>query len=145
MIHIATHGYYRKDNPMFSAIRLGDSYLSLYDLYELSLPVDLITVSACATGSSVVVEGDELLGLVRGLLYAGARSLVATLWNVHDRATATLMESFYSRRVLRCREPNPSKSHPRNGSSLKPPVPSMCWVPFTPFTPCNRTKESGAS
>ena len=88
LMHIATHGYYRKDNPMFSAIRLGDSYLSLYDLYELSLPVDLVTVSACATGLSVVVEGDEILGLVRGLLFAGARSLVATLWNVQDRATA---------------------------------------------------------
>ena len=74
LMHIATHGYYRKDNPMFSAIRLGDSYLSLYDLYELSLPVDLVTVSACATGLSVVVEGDEILGLVRGLLFAGARS-----------------------------------------------------------------------
>ncbi len=96
VIHIATHGYYRKDNPMFSAIRLGDSYLSLYDLYELSLPVDLITVSACATGLSVVVDGDEMLGLVRGLLYARARSLVATLWNVQDRATSTLMRSFYS-------------------------------------------------
>ena len=96
LTHIATHGYYRKDNPMFSAIRLGDSYLSLYDLYELSLPVDLVTVSACATGLSVVVEGDELLGLVRGLLFAGARSLVATLWNVQDRATAELMGSFYS-------------------------------------------------
>ena len=70
--------------------------LSLYDLYELSLPVDLVTVSACATGLSVVVEGDEILGLVRGLLYAGARSLVATLWNVQDRATADLMGSFYS-------------------------------------------------
>ena len=96
LMHIATHGYYRKDNPMFSAIRLGDSYLSLYDLYELSLPVDLVTVSACATGLSVVVEGDEILGLVRGLLFAGARSLVATLWNVQDRATADLMGSFYS-------------------------------------------------
>lgn len=96
-IHIATHGYYRKDNPMFSSIRLGDGYLSLYDLYELSLPVDLVTVSACASGSSVVVEGDEVLGLVRGLLYAGARSLVATLWNVHDESTASLMRSFYER------------------------------------------------
>jgi CHAT domain-containing protein len=67
---------------MFSAVRLGDSYLSVYDLYHLKLPVGLVTLSACATGSSVVVDGDELLGLVRGLLCAGARSLLVTLWDV---------------------------------------------------------------
>ena len=74
VVHIATHGYFRRDNPMFSAVRLGDSYLSVYDLYHLKLPVGLVTLSACATGSSVVVDGDELLGLVRGLFCAGARS-----------------------------------------------------------------------
>jgi CHAT domain-containing protein len=96
IVHIATHGYYRQDNPMFSAIRLSDSYLSLHDLYELPLPVELVTVSACATGLSVVVDGDELVGLVRGLLYAGARSTIVTLWNIQDRATASLMQAFYS-------------------------------------------------
>ena len=96
VLHIATHGYFRQDNPLFSAIRLGDSYLSLYDLYELYVPVELATVSACATGLSAVVEGDEILGLVRGLLYAGARSLLVSLWNVQDRASASLMQSFYT-------------------------------------------------
>jgi CHAT domain-containing protein len=97
VVHIATHGYFRRDNPMFSAVRLGDSYLSLYDLYHLKLPVGLVTLSACATGSSVVVDGDELLGLVRGLLCAGARSLLVTLWDVQDRATAEFMKTFYGR------------------------------------------------
>lgn len=96
IIHIATHGYFRQDNPMFSAIRLGGSHLSLYDLYQLKLPVELVTLSACATGLSVVVDGDELLGLVRGLLYAGAQSLLVTLWDVHDRTTAEFMRTFYS-------------------------------------------------
>src|SRR5262245_41337061 len=97
VVHIATHGYFRRDNPMFSAVRLGDSYLSLYDLYHLRLPVGLVTLSACATGSSVVVDGDELLGLVRGLFCAGARSLLVTLWDVQDRATAEFMKFFYGR------------------------------------------------
>lgn len=97
IVHIATHGYYRQDNPMFSSIRLGQSYLSLYDLYHLNLPVELVTLSACATGLSVVVDGDELLGLVRGLLYAGAQSLLVTLWDVADRTTAEFMHSFYTR------------------------------------------------
>jgi CHAT domain-containing protein len=95
-IHIATHGYFRQDNPMFSGVRLGDSLLSLYDLYQMELPAELITLSGCATGLNVVAAGDELLGLVRGLLSAGAQSLVLTLWDVHDRSTAQFMKSFYS-------------------------------------------------
>jgi CHAT domain-containing protein len=94
-IHIATHGIFRRDNPMFSAIRLGDAYLSLYDLYSMRLPVDLLTLSGCATGLSVVAAGDEILGLSRGLLYAGAKTLLLTLWDVHDRSTAEVMRSFY--------------------------------------------------
>ena len=96
IIHIATHGYFRQDDPMFSGIRLGDGILSLYDLYQLQLPAELITLSGCATGLSVVADGDELLGLVRGLIYAGAQSALLTLWDVQDRSTAQLMASFYS-------------------------------------------------
>jgi CHAT domain-containing protein len=95
MIHIATHGYFRQDNPMFSAIRLGGSFLSLYDLYQLRLPVELITLSGCATGLNVVAGGDELIGLARGLLHAGAQSLVLSLWDVHDKSTAEYMRAFY--------------------------------------------------
>ena len=95
LVHIATHGYFRPDNPMFSAIRLGDSYLNLFDLYQLHLPVDLVTLSGCATGLNVVAVGDELLGLARGLFHAGARSLVLSLWEVNDLSTTKFMTSFY--------------------------------------------------
>jgi len=94
-IHIATHGVFRSDNPMFSSVRLGDAYLSLYDLYSLRLPVDLLTLSGCATGLNVVTGGDELMGLARGLLYGGAHALVLTLWDVHDGSTAEFMREFY--------------------------------------------------
>ena len=70
-VHIATHGWFRQDNPMFSSISLGDSHLNLFDLYQLNLPCELVTLSGCGTGLNMVVGGDELLGLVRGLLYAG--------------------------------------------------------------------------
>ena len=80
---------------MFSGIRLGDSVLSLYDLYQLKLPAELITLSGCATGLNVVAAGDELLGLTRGLIYAGARSALLTLWDVQDRSTLEFMTSFY--------------------------------------------------
>jgi CHAT domain-containing protein len=95
VIHIATHGRFRHDNPMFSAIRLGDSFLSLFDLYQLRLPVELITLSGCSTGLNVVAAGDELIGLARGLLHAGAQSLILSLWDVHDKSTAEFMTAFY--------------------------------------------------
>lgn len=96
LIHIATHGYFRQDNPMFSSIRLGGSYLSLYDLYHLKLSADLVVLSGCATGLNVIRPGDEQIGLVRGLLRAGAQSLVLSLWDVHDRSTQEFMVSFYT-------------------------------------------------
>jgi CHAT domain-containing protein len=95
LVHIATHGYFRQDNPMFSGIRLGGSYLNLYDFYNLQLPAELVTLSGCATGMNAIAPGDELLGLVRVLLYAGAQSLLLSLWDVHDRSTAEFMKSFY--------------------------------------------------
>src|SRR5271156_6283245 len=95
-IHIATHGYFRQDNPMFSSIRLGDSHLSLYEIYHLHLPAELIVLSGCATGLNAVTPGDELIGLVRGLLQAGAQSLVLSLWDVHDESTKEFMIEFYT-------------------------------------------------
>lgn len=97
IVHIATHGYFRQDNPMFSSIRLGDTHLSLCDLAYLRLPAELIVLSGCATGLNVVTPGDELMGLVRGLLQAGAQSLILSLWDVHDRSTKEFMIGFYTR------------------------------------------------
>ena len=95
LLHIATHGTYRQDNPMFSGIRLGDGYLNLYDLYQMRLSARHVTLSGCATGMNFVADGDELLGLQRGLFCAGAASLLLSLWDVHDLSTAELMQSFY--------------------------------------------------
>jgi CHAT domain-containing protein len=95
VVHIATHGSFRQDNPMFSSINLGNAQLSLFDLYRLHLPAELVTLSGCGTGLNVVVGGDELMGLSRGLLYAGARSVLLTLWDVHDQSTAQFMRLFY--------------------------------------------------
>lgn len=95
IIHIATHGTFRRDNPLFSNVRLTDSYLSLYDLYGMKLPVELFTLSGCGTGLSEVTGGDELLGLTRGLLCAGAQAALVTLWDVNDHTTAEFMSLFY--------------------------------------------------
>lgn len=95
VVHIATHGFFRKDSPMFSAIQLGGSRLTLLDLYGLEFGAELVVLSGCSTGLHKVESGDELIGLSRGLLYAGARSLVTTLWDVHDQSTASFMKAFY--------------------------------------------------
>jgi CHAT domain-containing protein/tetratricopeptide (TPR) repeat protein len=95
VVHIATHGIYRQDNPMFSGIRLGDGYVNLYDLYQMRLNAKLVTLSGCATGMNFVAAGDELLGLQRGLFCAGATTLLLSLWDVHDQSTSQLMRRFY--------------------------------------------------
>jgi len=94
-IHIAAHGYFCQENPMFSSIRLGDSSLTLIDLYQLTLSADLVALSGCGTGMNVVLGGDELRGLVRGLLHAGAHSMMVSLWDVHDESTTEFMTLFY--------------------------------------------------
>jgi CHAT domain-containing protein/Flp pilus assembly protein TadD len=94
-LHIAAHGLLRRDNPLFSAIRLGESRLQLFDLRHMRLDADLVTLSGCSTGVSVVTGADELVGLMRGILGAGARSLLASLWDVNDESTTKFMISFY--------------------------------------------------
>jgi CHAT domain-containing protein len=95
VLHIASHGYFRPENPMFSGIRLGDTYLNVYDLYRLHMRADLVTLSGCATGANVAAAGDELLGITRGLFCAGAKTLLLSLWNVHDESTGRFMAHLY--------------------------------------------------
>ena len=96
VIHLASHAVFRQDNPLFSAIRLSDGWLSLYDLYSLRLRASLVTLSACETGVNDVLAGDELVGLARGFFQAGTASVVVSLWAVNDASTARLMQRFYA-------------------------------------------------
>jgi CHAT domain-containing protein len=94
-VHIATHSVFRQDNPMFSCFKLADGYFTASDLFSLSCATNLVTLSGCQSGMSEVTSSDDLLGLMRGFLYAGARSLLVSLWNVNDQSTAALMANFY--------------------------------------------------
>jgi CHAT domain-containing protein/tetratricopeptide (TPR) repeat protein len=96
LLHLASHGVFRRDNPMFSALKLSDAWLNFYDIFNLNLNAELVTLSACETGMNEVFPGDELFGLMRGFLYAGAPSLIVSLWMVHDRSTAELMRNLYA-------------------------------------------------
>ncbi len=100
-IHLATHGRFDADAPLKSALLLAadsenDGLLTVDKLYTMRLQADLVTLSACETGLGKVAGGDDVVGLTRGFFYAGASSIVASLWKVDDLATSHLMTRFYS-------------------------------------------------
>jgi CHAT domain-containing protein len=97
VLHLACHGQFRPDNPLFSSLRLTNGWLTVNDAYGLDLHCELVTLSACETGVSAVAPGDELIGLARGFFSAGAPTLLLSLWTVDDAATAALMTDFYRR------------------------------------------------
>ncbi len=100
-VHFASHGEFNADKPLSSALLLAkdganDGTLTVGELYSMRLNTDLVTLSACETGLGKIANGDDVVGLTRGFLYAGSRSIVASLWKVDDEATAHLMTRFYS-------------------------------------------------
>lgn len=99
-LHFATHGQFSADAPLNSALLLAkdqasDGQLTVGKLYSMKLDADLVTLSACETGLGKVSNGDDVVGLTRGFLYAGASTVVASLWKVDDQATSELMNQFY--------------------------------------------------
>ena len=100
-VHFATHGQFNADAPLKSALLLSkdgssDGRLTVDKLYSMRLNADLATLSACETGLGKVANGDDVVGLTRGFLYAGASTVVSSLWKVDDKATASLMTRFYT-------------------------------------------------
>jgi CHAT domain-containing protein/tetratricopeptide (TPR) repeat protein len=96
ILHLACHGMFRGDNPMFSSLKLHDGWLTAADVLGLDLRGALVTLSACESARNRVLAGDELLGLARGFLGAGAATLVASLWLVQDETTSWMMERWYA-------------------------------------------------
>ncbi|WP_445638075.1 CHAT domain-containing protein [Nostoc sp. DSM 114161] len=110
ILHIAAHGEYNPNAPLFSTIHLAmndnadvaqkDGRLEVHDIYKLDLTTatNLVVLSACQTligNTQKVSLGDEIIGLNRAFIYAGTPSVIASLWNVEDRATQLLMGHFY--------------------------------------------------
>ena len=104
ILHFATHGFVNTVHPELSGIVLSmikpdgsavDGFLQLHDVFNLKLSAELTVLSACNTGLGKDVRGEGVIGLTRALMFAGSRSVVATLWKVDDRATAVLMGHFY--------------------------------------------------
>ena len=101
-IHFAVHGFLNESRPEFSGLVLAldddpreNGLLQVYEIFNLELSADLVVLSACDTALGKNVGGEGLLGVGRALLYAGAASVVVSLWQVADASTPDLMVRFY--------------------------------------------------
>ncbi|MFN3371957.1 MAG: CHAT domain-containing protein [Chloroflexus sp.] len=128
VLHLACHGTFRPDNPLFSGLQLADGRLTVLDIYQLRLSCELVVLSACETGLNLVAPGDEVIGLTRGFLTAGSPSVIVSLWTVDDETTARLMTTFYTllrmglrpAAALRYAQQSIMQSHPH----------PFFWAPF---------------
>ncbi len=96
VLHLACHGQFRPENPLFSSLHLADGWITVRDICSQRLNAEIVTLSACETGLNKIFAGDEILGLARGFLSAGADSLILSLCTVHDEATTNLMKDLYT-------------------------------------------------
>jgi len=128
VVHLACHGQFRSDNPLFSALRLADGWFTVRDTYGLKLNQALVTLSACETGANVVAPGDELIGLARGFFSAGARSVLLSLWMVDDETTRQMMLNFYE--ALRAGQSLSASIRTAQQKMLKEMPHPFFWSPF---------------
>lgn len=128
IIHLACHGQFRPENPMFSSLHLADGRVTVRDLWSHDLSAELVVLSACETGLSKVFAGDELLGLARGFLTAGAASLIVSLWSVNDTAAERSMTDLYTE-MQRGGTPAASLRHAQLLSIRRGDHPFL-WSPF---------------
>ncbi len=107
VLHLATHGYLNRFNPLLSGLELEsdakeDGRLEVHEILGMRFASRLVVLSACDTALgggyfSEVPSGDDIVGLTRAFLFAGSPSVVASLWAVNDRSTMGLMSGFYGR------------------------------------------------
>jgi len=100
ILHFACHAEFKPDSPLFSALLLttdekNNGRLEAHEIFNLKLNCDLVTLSACESGLGRIAGGDDIVGLARAFIYAGAPSLVTSLWKVDDLATAVMIKRFY--------------------------------------------------
>lgn len=141
ILHFATHGILDPKRPENSGLFLSmvnrdghsqNGFVGLQDIYGLHTPVDLVVLSACRTGLGKDVRGEGLIGLTRGFMYAGASSVVASLWKVDDEATSELMKQFYTNMLQKGMTPAAALRAAQNSIRQQPQWRSpYFWAAFT--------------
>ncbi len=141
ILHIATHGFLDPKRPEKSGLFLSmvdrqgqpqNGVVGLEDIYGLHAPVDLVVLSACRTGLGKEVRGEGLIGLTRGFMYAGASSVMASLWKVDDEATAELMKRLYANMLQKGMTPAAALRAAQNSIRQEPQWRSPhYWAAFT--------------
>jgi len=141
IVHLATHSLLDNQRPELSGVVLSlvdrsgrsqNGFLRLYDIYNLRLGADLVVLSACQTARGGEIEGEGLIGLTRGFLYAGAPRVVATLWAVDDRTTALVMKHFYEGMLVRGQRPAAAlRSAQAEVARTRGWDPPFYWAAFT--------------
>jgi CHAT domain-containing protein len=103
-VHVASHGTMGEGGAGQPALVLSligneseDGFLTMTEVFNLKVPAETVVLSACKTGQGVMERGEGVAGLSRAFLYAGANSLVVSLWSVADEETKNLMVDFYTR------------------------------------------------
>ncbi|MEM6316457.1 MAG: CHAT domain-containing tetratricopeptide repeat protein [Bacteroidota bacterium] len=104
ILHLATHGKSNDETGDYSYLafamseeKKGERFLYVRDLFNLRIPADLVVLSACETGLGEIKRGEGIVGIGKGFSYAGARSMISTLWRVSDNSTAKFMPIFYDK------------------------------------------------
>ena len=141
ILHFATHGFLRPSSPENSGLVLStldregktvEGFVGLQDIYSLRAPVDLVVLSACQTGLGKDIRGEGLIGLTRGFMYAGATSVIATVWKVEDEATAELMKRFYTELLKNKKTPSEALRLAQNSIRQEPQWSAPhYWAGFT--------------
>ncbi|MCG8347322.1 MAG: CHAT domain-containing protein [Chloroflexales bacterium] len=107
-LHLACHGEFNLDEPLRSCLEIGpdERLCATTVMQHFNLQADLVTLSACRSGVSKVLRGDEPMGLARAFLGAGARAVLVTLWPVEDTSARLLMEFFYHAMLVQGKDPD---------------------------------------